>query len=127
MTLRVDSGAAGSAGREVQAMPFQRKGRSPLAKVMMPLAFMAPAVLLIAGVNLYPALYGIVTSLFDTRYAQRVGFAGLSHYLELMRDDRAIQALKTSLFFVSGSVSCAILVGLGLALLVARPWPLRPA
>ena len=91
----------------------------------MPLAFLAPAVLLVVGINLYPAIFGIVTSLFETRYAQRMAFTGLSHYAELIRDERAIGALKTSLVFVSGSVSCAILVGLGLALLLARPWPLR--
>jgi len=104
-----------------------RQARRYSLALMLPLAFFAPAVLLVVSVNLYPALAGIVTSLFETRYAMRVGFAGLANYQELIGDERAFQALETSLVFVSGSVGLATLIGLGLALLLARPWPLRNA
>ena len=91
----------------------------------MPLAFLAPAVVLVFCVNLYPALSGIATSLFETRYAAKVAFVGVANYGGLLHSDRALQALRTSIMFVSGSVCGAVLVGLGLALLLARPWPLR--
>jgi multiple sugar transport system permease protein len=91
----------------------------------LPLAFFLPAVAHVLCVNLYPALSGIATSLFETRYAAKVAFVGLANYSGLLHSARALQALRTSVVFVAGSVCGSLLVGLGLALLLARQWPLR--
>jgi multiple sugar transport system permease protein len=89
------------------------------------LFFFLPAVLLTLAVDLYPVLYGMTESVFRTKYAVRVGFYGLGHYARLLRDPVVYNAVRVSLSYVVGSLIVAIPVGMGLALLLNRPWPLR--
>lgn len=87
--------------------------------------FFLPAVLLTLAVDLYPVVYGLTESLFRTRYTARVGFYGLGHYARLLRDPAVFNAVRVSLTYVVGSLIVAVLAGMGLALLLSRPWPLR--
>jgi multiple sugar transport system permease protein len=98
-------------------------GRMRMQRAL-PLAFLAPALLLVALVNFFPALYGFATSLFETSYAKRVAFVGLDQYARLVADERALAAIGNALTYVAVSVSLALGIGLGLALLLSRPWPL---
>jgi len=107
--------------------PSGRAPRPRLGRGALPLLFFAPAVLFVLAVDFYPALYGISESLFQTRYVERVGFAGLDNYLQLLRDPTALGAAQVSLAFTFGTLVVSIPVGLGLALLLNRPWPLRTA
>ena len=79
---------------------------------------MLPAVMLAAGVSLYPILYAIYLSLFRTRYLEKVAFVGLGNYRQLWADPAAWQNLIHSLQYVFGSLAVVLPFGLGVAILL---------
>ncbi len=80
--------------------------------------FMLPAVMLAAGISLYPILYAIYLSLFRTRYLEKVAFVGLGNYQRLWADPAAWQNLIHSLQYVFGSLAVVLPFGLGVAVLL---------
>jgi len=79
---------------------------------------MLPAVVLAAGISLYPILYAIYLSLFRTRYLEKVAFVGLGNYRQLWADPAAWQNLIHSLQYVFGSLAVVLPFGLGVAILL---------
>lgn len=84
-----------------------------LAKV-----FVAPSVLTMAAVALFPVVYAFVLSLYLYTRRQRVGFAGLENYTEALTDGRFWDSVWFTLVFTVTSVSGEFLIGLGFALLM---------
>ncbi len=80
--------------------------------------FMLPAVMLAAGISLYPILYAIYLSLYRTRYLEKVAFVGLGNYHQLWADPAAWQNLIHSLQYVFGSLAVVLPFGLGVAVLL---------
>lgn len=80
--------------------------------------FMLPAVMLAAGISLYPILYATYLSLFRTRYLEKVAFVGLGNYQQLWADPAAWQNLIHSLQYVFGSLAVVLPFGLGVAVLL---------
>jgi multiple sugar transport system permease protein len=85
-----------------------------------PYLLLLPAVLALAAVSLYPALDGINASLHRFRYGLDKGFAGLDNYAVVLADPVFWQAIATTAMFVVLVVAIETLLGLLLALLVAR-------
>lgn len=86
----------------------------------MPYLLLAPAILALVAVSLYPTIDGIRASLHRFRYAIDVGFAGGYNFSAVFSDHVFWQAIGTTAKFVAIVVPVETLLGLLLALLVAR-------
>ncbi|HYJ66593.1 MAG TPA: sugar ABC transporter permease [Nocardioidaceae bacterium] len=80
--------------------------------------FVAPAILLMIGVALFPVIYAFVISL--RAYTGRLyeGYAGLENYREALTDDKFWASLEFTLVFTVTSVAAEFVIGLGFALLM---------
>jgi multiple sugar transport system permease protein len=85
-----------------------------------PYLLLAPALLALGAVSLYPIFYGIRASFHRYRYGIDMGSAGTQNYVNVYHDPVFWQAVKTTAKFVVFTVSIETLLGLALALLVAR-------
>lgn len=95
--------------------------RAKRARAAGPAAFLAPAAITLAIVALYPILYVLWLSL--QRYSLVTGparFVGIDNFVRLLRDERFWNALGTTVYFTALSVAAELLLGLAIALLLAR-------
>lgn len=86
-----------------------------------PAAFLAPAALVLAAVTLYPIVYVLWLSL--QHYSLIAGaprFIGLENFARLAADPRFWNALGNTLYFTAVSVALELLLGLAIALVLAR-------
>lgn len=83
--------------------------------------FVAPALVLLALVTVYPVLYVIYLSLRRNLLIFKISrFTGLDNYIFLLRDDRFWNALGNTVYFTALSVSLELLLGLSIAVLLNR-------
>ncbi len=83
--------------------------------------FLAPAILIIAGVIIYPLAYVIWLSLHRRLLIFDVSrFVGLDNFSFLLRDDRFWNALYNTVYFTAASVSLELILGLSIAILLNR-------
>ena len=88
--------------------------------------YVAPALTLLGAVAVYPLLYVIYLSFHRRLLIFDISrFIGLENYRFLWQDDRFWNALKNTVYFTGISVSAEVLLGLGMALLLNRPFRLR--
>ncbi|MEO0820934.1 MAG: sugar ABC transporter permease [Pseudomonadota bacterium] len=104
-----------------------RRARAPLTAQriarLTPYIFLAPAVLLLAVGLLYPIFYMIYASFLDWNPSQRIGEAewrGLDNYARLLGDASFHESFFVTLKFAAIVVSCEMVIGVGLALLLDR-------
>src|SRR5919206_2285623 len=104
-----------------EAVQREDTGRAwQLRAAATPYLLLAPALLALAAVSLYPIFYGIRASFHRYRYGIDMGSAGTQNYVNVYHDPVFWEAVKTTAKFVVIAVSIETLLGLGLALLVAR-------
>lgn len=89
----------------------------------LPYLLLAPALLLILAVVVYPIGYGIRQSFLNFRFGHAVGSVGFDNYRQLFSDPYFAQALWVTIKFVLIAVAIETVLGLGLALLVQRELP----
>ena len=89
----------------------------------------APAVLLVLGLALGPAIASLWLSLQDRSLAAgpAVGFVGLTNYTNWLTDPDFWNAVRNSVVFTVVSVLLQLLIGLCVALLLNRDFPGRNA
>src|SRR5690606_31814747 len=97
--------------------PPRRRG-SGLSERALARVFVAPSLILMALVALFPVLYAVVLSLFEYTRRERQGFAGLGNYVAALSDDRFWSALWFTIVFTVTSVAAEFVIGLGFALLM---------
>jgi multiple sugar transport system permease protein len=86
-----------------------------------PVAFLAPAALVLAAVTLYPILYVLWLSLErHSLIAGPVRFVGVDNFVRLFGDTRFWNAFGNTLYFTALSVVAELALGLAVALLLAR-------
>ena len=93
-----------------------------------PAAFLAPAAIVLTAVTLYPILYVLWLSL--QRYSLIAGparFVGLDNFERLLGDPRFWNALGNTVYFTGLSVAAELILGLAIALLLARAFIGRAA
>ena len=84
-----------------------------------------PAVIIIGGLILYPIGYNVFLSFFDVSLQGERTYLGLGNYRYVLRDPTFWQAVLTTLIYVTGTTIGTTLVGLGVALVMNRKFPLR--
>jgi multiple sugar transport system permease protein len=85
------------------------------------LLFLAPALVVLGGVTLYPAVWVFWLSLqYRIPIFHVARFAGFDHYVFLAADSRFLNAARVTLAFTAVSVALELLLGLLAALLLRR-------
>lgn len=87
----------------------------------MALIFLAPALVLLAAILLYPLIYSVVRSLFDDGPAGGAGpFVGLKNYGSVFTDDSTFRAVKNNIIWIVVVPTVITIVGLIFAVLSER-------
>jgi multiple sugar transport system permease protein len=73
---------------------------------------------LVSAVSLYPLLYAVQRSFFETHYLELTKFIGLGNYIQFFSDTAGLKNILTSLFFTFGTLILSVPIGLGLALVL---------
>jgi ABC-type sugar transport system permease subunit len=86
-----------------------------------------PAAVIVFGVVLYPAGRALVISFYnvDSPFPGDYPFVGLDNYREVLADRRLWAAAGHTLYFTVASTALELVLGLGLATLLAAPMRLR--
>lgn len=85
---------------------------------LLPYLFVAPAVLVLLSLSIYPLLYSISVSL-HTETASGVTW-GVQNFARLASDNFFLTALMHTCVYAAAALTCEFLLGLGLALLLNR-------
>src|SRR3712207_3543941 len=101
------------------ALALPRRPRRLLA--LEPWAYLSPALVLIATVLVAPLIIGISYS-FRKFSAFRSEFVGFDQYRAMLSDEVLHGALVNTVWWTLGSLVLQFLLGLGLALLLNRPF-----
>ena len=94
--------------------------RRTLSEAALARLFVAPSVLMLALVALFPVLYAGSLSLYLYDGREREGFTGIANYAHALSDERFWQAILATFTFTGSSVTLELLIGLGFALLMAQ-------
>jgi len=84
---------------------------------------MAPSLLLVLGVLAYPVAWEVWVSLtdFSSHSTSAVAFVGLANYARLVTDVDFWSALLTTVLYFAVTTAAKLVLGVALALLLARP------
>ena len=108
-------------------MAAQRTARARLQGAgldrILPYLLLAPAVLLVLAVVVYPLISGVQTSTKFYRFGSAISDVGFDQYRQAFDDPLFTGALWTTLKFVTAAVAIETLLGLGLALLCLKELP----
>jgi multiple sugar transport system permease protein len=91
-----------------------------LRTAAVPYLLLVPAIVALAAVSLYPTIDGVRASLHRYRYALDVGYTGADNFVAIYNDAVFWKAMATTVMFTVCTVAIETLLGLLLALLVAR-------
>jgi multiple sugar transport system permease protein len=119
--------ARGAVTAPFDAPDARRPGRTArlVQVVLEPYYYLSPALVLIALVMFVPLVVGLSYAFRDVQILNPFpkGFVGLAHFETLLFEDRVFwRALGNTLWWTGGSVALQFLLGLGLALLLNRPF-----
>ncbi|MFC4456204.1 sugar ABC transporter permease [Deinococcus sonorensis] len=114
--------------RTVSSAPARRPRRE-LSEGQLAAVLLAPALLVLGAVLLYPMLSTLYTSLLTQKLTEPwlgTPFSGLKNYVQLVHDARFWTALQHTLVFGVLTVSGSFLVGVPMALIAHWEGRLRP-
>jgi multiple sugar transport system permease protein len=89
----------------------------------LPYLLLAPTLLLVLAVVVYPLFYGLRQSFLGFRFGRSTGSVGFDNYRQLWDDPYFRDSLWVTLKFVFFAVTIETVLGLALALLVAKELP----
>jgi multiple sugar transport system permease protein len=90
---------------------------------LLPYLLLAPAVLLVLAVVVYPLISGVQESMQFYRFGTAISHVGFSQYRQALNDPIFTGAVWTTVKFVTAAVAIETTLGLGLALLCVRELP----
>jgi ABC-type sugar transport system permease subunit len=85
-----------------------------------PWAFLAPSLLVLGALSVYPMVYAIVLSFQQGTFIDVGGWAGADNYREIFSDEVFRKALRFSVISTAATVAGSYALGLGIALAVHR-------
>lgn len=85
----------------------------------------APAMLIIGLLILYPIIFNAYLSFFDVQLDGSKEYVGISNYAKLLTDEVFYQSLGTTVIYLLGTVIGTTVLGLAVALLLNEEFPLR--
>ncbi|NES27993.1 ABC transporter permease subunit [Micromonospora terminaliae] len=117
--------STGGGARRSRRWPLARRAGG--GQLRLALVLLLPAALVVFGVVLYPAGRALVISFYDvdSPFPGRYPFVGLHNYTEVLADPRLWAAVGHTAYFTLVSTMLELVLGLGLAHLLAAPLRLR--
>lgn len=105
---------------QVELVAARLSSRRPLRDRLLPYLLLAPTMIMLLAVTVYPIAFGIVISLFDWELSSRTPeFVGLANFARALFEERElVQSIGITVLFAVVSVVCSFLLGLGLAVLM---------
>lgn len=96
-------------------------------EVALAYALLAPALLLLAGVLAYPVAWEVWASFTDLSPLtdQPPAFVGLENYRQVLADPQFRRAAVVTVLYAAVTTGAKLALGVGFALLLARPFPGR--
>jgi multiple sugar transport system permease protein len=116
---------ARSAVGATKAPGLRRPGPGRFSRLALePYLYLSPALLLLALVMFVPLIVGLSYAFQDIRILNpfNTGYVGLAHFEALFRDRIFYRALGNTVWWTGGSLAFQFGLGLGLALLLNRPF-----
>jgi ABC-type sugar transport system permease subunit len=102
--------------------PLRAVHRTLTSDRVLPYLLVAPAVVLVFALTVYPTVYVLQTSFTDWNLMRTVTRAvGLRNYVDLASDELARRALLNTVLFLVGSLVLILVLGLALALALNEP------
>jgi len=95
--------------------------RSQLKKYAIAYSFVLPNLIGFAVFTLVPMIFSLILSFMNWDGANKISWAGLDNFRQLLRDDTFRISLGNTLIFVFGNVPLTMVAALGLALLLNKP------
>jgi multiple sugar transport system permease protein len=82
--------------------------------------YIAPAIIFLVAMSIFPLLYSLVTSFQEMDLAGRfpTRFVGLKNYIQILHDGRFLNSLKVTFLYTTIAVGLEIVLGFILALLL---------
>ncbi len=103
------------------AAPPRKAPRAPGQARLLAMIFLAPALVLLAAILVYPLIYSIYRSLFgDGPAGNTAAFVGLQNYGSVFTDPATLRAVKNNVIWVVVVPTVITIVGLVLAVLSER-------
>jgi multiple sugar transport system permease protein len=96
----------------------ERAKRRQLSDRALAKVFMAPSMITMTVIALFPVLYAAILSLYLYSGRQRIGFGGLENFTTALTNPRFWDAIQFTFVFTATSVVGEFLIGLGFALLM---------
>jgi len=87
--------------------------------------FIAPALIVIGAVIIFPWLFTVWMSLFDWTIGSVAHFVGLANYVGLATNQRIIESIVHTFYFTALAVVVPLILGLVAALIFHREFPFR--
>ncbi len=87
--------------------------------------FVAPALIVIGAVIIFPWLFTVWMSLFDWTIGSVAHFVGLANYVGLATNQRFIESIIHTFYFTALAVVVPLILGLVAALIFHREFPFR--
>ena len=87
--------------------------------------FIAPALILIAAVILFPWLFTVWMSAFDWKIGSVAHFVGVDNYTQLATNTRFLESILHTFYFTMLAVIFPLILGTAAALIFHREFPLR--
>ena len=87
--------------------------------------FIAPALIVIGAVIIFPWLFTVWMSLFDWTIGSVAHFVGLANYVGLATNQRFIESIVHTFYFTALAVVVPLILGLVAALIFHREFPFR--
>jgi multiple sugar transport system permease protein len=84
-----------------------------------------PALVIIGGLIIYPIVYNLYLSFFDVQLQGANRYIGTANYRNVLTDPTFWRAVLTTVTYVLATTVGTTLVGLGVALVMNRKFPLR--
>ncbi len=84
-----------------------------------------PATIIILSLILYPIITNIISSFFKVSLMDRDTFVGLENYRNIVSDPEFWRSVMITLVYVVGTTLGTTLVGLGVAIVMNKTFPLR--
>ena len=89
----------------------QKVSRTKLKSMLVPYGFVTPASLTILILVVYPILYGIYISFFDTNLVNKWKFVGLRYYFRALTDVAFLHSLEKTMIFTVAVVAGHFFLG----------------
>ena len=106
----------------IHQQPFEPASKKRIdQKKVLGYLYMLPALIIGAGIILYPLIYGTYTSLFHWNWTAGIEnkiFIGIQNYIQVLQDDYFWNSLKNTLYFSIFALAAEFTLGLGIALLL---------